>query len=527
MTLSIRNGLFVCLLLGHLVSAWGQSARDAGIPVTDALVKSKCGACHKSDDDGNMQRISWERATPEAWERALQRMALLYDVEFTLRERAHVIQYLSTHHGLAPNEAKTVIYEVERRIHEETVVPKVITDSCGRCHSIARVLSWRRSLDDWNQLFQAHDLRYDARPTPEALAFLAKMAPLHTPEWDGWTSRRRATSLDGRWLVTASVLGRVRHIGEMQFEPLDDEGSFSTTAVLRSVTDGSIETRSGRGTFYGNYAWRGLSNDAREVMTSTTDELTAEGRWFWGQYQELGFDIKIQRPTADATLLAVDPPLLKGGSRSKRLRLVGDRFPTKITPADLDLGDGITIRRIVSHSASEVVVDVDVASDSPTAKRTIALGRSALADAIAIYDHVDYIKTTPDSAMAAFGGEGFSRGYQQFEAIAYTNGPDGKRHTDDDVELGPIEASWSMKVFYESEGSSAEAVGSVSATGLFAPAEKSPNTNFDVWVIAQAGNERGRDGAPLVGKSYVVITVPVYVFNGRRYVRDLDRWVPQ
>jgi hypothetical protein len=84
-----------------------------------------------------------------------------------------------------------------------------------------------------------------------------------------------------------------------------------------------------------------------------------------------------------------------------------------------------------------------------------------------------------------------------------------------------------MKVFYENEGSSAEAVGSVSATGLFAPADKSPNTNFDVWVIAQARNERGKDGEPLVGKSYVVVTVPVYVFNGQRYVRDLDRWVPQ
>jgi quinohemoprotein amine dehydrogenase len=180
--------------------------------------------------------------------------------------------------------------------------------------------------------------------------------------------------------------------------------------VLRSLTDGAIETRSGRGTYYGNYAWRGLSNDAREVMTISTDELTAEGRWFWGQYQELGFDIKIRRAAAGATLLAVDPPLLKAGSRSKRLRLVGDHFPSQILAADLDLGPGVTIRRIVSHSATDLVVDVDAAPDAPTAKRKIALGRSILPDAIAIYDHVDYIKTAPDSAMAAFGGEGFIRG---------------------------------------------------------------------------------------------------------------------
>jgi hypothetical protein len=61
--------------------------------------------------------------------------------------------------------------------------------------------------------------------------------------------------------------------------------------------------------------------------------------------------------------------------------------------------------------------------------------------------------------------------------------------------------------------------------GLFMPANDHPNANFDVWVIATARNERDRNGAPLVGKSYMVLTVPTYVFNGRQYVRDLDRWV--
>ena len=40
-----------------------------------------------------------------------------------------------------------------------------------------------------------------------------------------------------------------------------------------------------------------------------------------------------------------------------------------------------------------------------------------------------------------------------------------------------------------------------------------------------AKTEKGKDGKPLAGRSYLVVTVPVYVFNGRRYVRDFDRWV--
>jgi quinohemoprotein amine dehydrogenase len=127
--------------------------------------------------------------------------------------------------------------------------------------------------------------------------------------------------------------------------------------------------------------------------------------------------------------------------------------------------------------------------------------------------------------MAAFGEPGRNRGYQQFEAIGYQNGLDGKRHTADDVELGPLEVTWSMRVFYESERSSAPTVGSVNPMGLFTPAAESPKTNFDVWVIAQAKTDKDEDGQPLVGKSYLVVTVPVYIFGGRRYVRDFDRWV--
>ncbi len=44
--------------------------------------------------------------------------------------------------------------------------------------------------------------------------------------------------------------------------------------------------------------------------------------------------------------------------------------------------------------------------------------------------------------MARLGGDEHSvhpRGYQQLEAIAYNRGEDGKLHTTDDVELGPVE----------------------------------------------------------------------------------------
>src|SRR5262249_14859394 len=241
----IRFLLLWFVLFPSAASGQADDVREDGFPVVDSLVKQKCGGCHGSDDRGNMQRISWERATPEGWDRALQRMILLYDVEVTSSETGHILQYLSTRHGLAPDEAKEVAYDVERRIHEDTDIRNAFTAACGRCHNVARVLSWRRSLDDWKELSRAHAVRYGVRPSDEALAFLAKKAALHTLEWDRWRNRLDDKDVAGRWLVTGAVLGRIKVFGLLQMEPSGPDGEFNTRATLQSAVDGSTIIRAG------------------------------------------------------------------------------------------------------------------------------------------------------------------------------------------------------------------------------------------------------------------------------------------
>jgi quinohemoprotein amine dehydrogenase len=477
-------------------------------------------------------------------------MILVNGVSLTPSEARSIVKYLSTSHGLAPEEAKPVMYDVERRIHEETNLPSEnVRNACTKCHSFARALSWRRSLEDWKQFADLHAMRFHLPPNGEAVAFLAKAAALHTPEWDAWSAHTRAPNLTGRWLLTASIPGRGKYYGEMRVQPVDStqgDDEFNTSVLMTPVNDGSGILRAGRSVVYGTNAWRGRSkggepagsapddvnSEAREVLWIAPDQSTAEGRWFWGQYQEFGFDVKMRRASSDPTLLLVDRSSLKTGSEANRVRLIGDRIPARVTPADFDFGPGVTVRRIVSSTSREVIAEVDVASDARLGKRDIALLGSVAPGAIAIYDRVDYIKVVPDSALAAFGDQTHVRGYQQFEAIGYQRGADGKPHTADDVELGPLDplgaisaVSWSMEVFYATPGSSSDFVGKVSPTGFFTPAVDSPKNNFDVWVIATAKTAKGANSKPLVGKSYLVVTVPSYTFNGHRYVRDLDRWV--
>jgi quinohemoprotein amine dehydrogenase len=533
-----------------------------GIPITSQLVISKCGACHTKDDKGNMLRISWERATPEGWEEAIKRMVRLRGVNLTPDEARSILKYLATYHGLAPEEAKPIMYYAEHRIQDETNIPNDnVRGACANCHMLARPLAWRRTPEDWKDLANLHIALYPQAdeafrlginaggfdegqhhaepgaplPVDIALAYLSKTAPLDTPEWAAWNARMRAPKLAGRWIVSAYLPGRGKFYGDMEVGAAggaDDE--FTTRVKLTSIKDGTTISRTGNSLVYAGYAWRGRSkgtlaanaapNDLgsamREAMWVSPDQSTAEGRWFWGEYQEFGFDVKMQRASADPTLIGADRSLLKAGSQGTRVRLLAESLPAQIAPADLDFGTGVTVKRIVSHTPTEIVAEVDVAADAVTGKRDIAFRRSVLQSAIAVYDRIDYVKVTPDSALAHLGSQSHPKGYQQFEAVAYQRGADGKPHTADDVELGPIDVNWSVEEFYSVYGDDdKEFVGSLSNSGLFTPASDGPNpqrkfsrNNYgDVWVVATAKDEKDKDGRLLIGKSYLVVTVPTYI----------------
>lgn len=528
----------ILLLPAAPVLAQGQT--DAGIPIEDRLVLAKCGTCHAADERGNLQRLSWARATPEGWQSAVQRMIRENDVSVTPTEARAIVRYLSTRHGLAPAEAKPVMYSAERRVHDEAAtLDAALVEACGRCHETARALSWRRTAEGWKQFAERHANRYRFKPDGEAITALATSAPFSTREWATWRARADLPDLTGRWLVTAHVPGRGNFYGEMDVESAGGGGEFATRVRLRSVNDGGEVVRTGRSVVYAGTAWRGrsrgasagsaapddLSSEAREAMWVAPDGARVEGRWFWGQYDELGFDVTMRRAPAGPALLLVDPPSFKAGSRTSRVRFIGHGFPTHVTPAELAMGAGVTVRRVVSAIAGEIVAEVDVAAGAVPGSRNVSIGSATLERAVAIYDRVDYVRVRPESSLATFGSPDYSRGVQQFEAVGYQRGTDGRPQTADDLELGPVQVAWSMEVFYETDPSQRQRVGSLSPTGFFMPAAANPGTNFDVWIVATAATEKGLDGKPLVGKGYLVVTVPTYTFEGRTYVRELGRWV--
>jgi quinohemoprotein amine dehydrogenase len=565
---------------GRGAGATPAAEPEPGIPVTDALTISKCASCHTKDDKGNLSRISWIRTTPEGWEEAIKRMIRLNGLTLEPADAKSIVKYLSNAHGLAPEEAKPVMYMTEHRIQDEVIPNESVKSTCNNCHALGRAFQWHRTRADWSLLADTHSALYSqaesafrrngarngggggggnaggrggAAGDGEAaggaaatstisldttLDFLAKSYGLHTPEWSAWTARKRTPKIAGRWLISAHIPGKGKYYGELTIAPGAADDEFKTTVKLQPVNGGPAISRTGTSVVYTGYSWRGrskgatvpanaapddLSREMREALLISPDQMSAEGRWFWGEYQEFGVDVKMRRATPEPQLLTLDLYSIKTGSMAQKVRIIGNSLPMTVKASDLDFGSGITTKSIVSHTASEIVALVDVATDAVPGKRDVVLDNAVLEGALAVYDKVDYVKVLPEASLARLGGDEHDvhpRGYQQLEVVAYQRGEDGKLHTGDDIELGPVAANWSMEEFYASFGDDdKEFVGSLDNNGLFTPNIDGPNpqrkfsrNNYgDVWIVATAKNEKDKDGKPLVGKSYLVVAVPTYI----------------
>lgn len=526
---------------------------EEGIPVTNQLVVDKCSACHKRDEKGRLTRISYERSTPEGWQQAIKRMVRLNGVSITPDEAKQIVKYLSNHHGLSPEEARPAFYEAERRVIDEKIPDESLRSSCVICHSLGRVISQRRTREEWELLANMHVGLYPivafqgiyrfppppgARPQPEpdtrhpidkAIEYLAKTYPLTTPEWGAWHTNMRAPKLQGRWMIDAYQLGRGRIFGEMVVEPAQLEDEFTTSITLKYIRDGTTVTRAGRGIVYTGYSWRGRSTAAdgrepgevREVMFVARDWATMDGRWFWGGYDEFGIDVTLRRVGGEPLIAAVDKQALRSPSPSEQVTILGVNLPGDIRPDEVDFGPGVRIKRIIAARSDAVVVEVEVAEGAANGLRDISLRRHFATNAIAIFDKVDYVKVLPEAGMARVGGVKYPKQHQQFEALAYNRGPDGKPQTADDISLGIVEVEWSIDEFPATfDDDDKDFVGELDKNGLFTPSIEGPNpkrkkgvNNYgDVWVVATLKpKETAQDAAPLKARAHLVVTVPLYV----------------
>ena len=71
-------------------------------------------------------------------------------------------------------------------------------------------------------------------------------------------------------------------------------------------------------------------------MWVAPDQSQMEGRWFWGSYEEFGYDVTLRRAGEGATVMSVDRTMLKTGSTGQRVKIDADQTLHEIAEHDQD-----------------------------------------------------------------------------------------------------------------------------------------------------------------------------------------------
>ncbi len=518
----------------------GAALPEGGIPVESRLIHDRCGSCHTTDETGRMSRISYMRKTPEGWQTTIRRMVMLNDVDLDPEAARQMVGYLAGRHGIAPSELRPGLFEVERRLIDHDYVADRDTEAtCIACHSMGRVITQRRTEEEWGLLMATHRGLYPSSDfqaltrggrsegryaMDRAVEHLSRAFPLETPEWSAWSATMRTPRLSGRWALAGHLPGEGPIYGWVDVGPGGGPDEVRTRATYTVARSGREVTRTGSAIVYTGYQWRGRSfegpegeGELREVMLVERDWRRMSGRWFTGAYDEFGPDVTLVRVAEAPLLSGVHPKAVRAG-QSSEVTLYGAALPDGLSAADLDFGPGVSVTALSRSSDERATLRLDVSADAAEGGRDLFLGALSLRDALTVYEQVDRIEVTPQAGMARIGGVAFPKGHQQFEARAYADGPDGEAGTDDDLELGLVEARWSMEEYAATlDDTDVSFVGTLDQGGLFTPALDGPNPERvgsrnnvgDVWVVARyapPGSSRS-----LRARAHLVVTVPLYL----------------
>ena len=398
------------------------------------LLRNTCGGCHQPDASGVLSRIAHQRKTPEGWAMTIQRMEDLHGITVSSQSlplagqdaKRVLIKYLADTQGLAPQEVGKFRYALEQRLDEFEPVDADFKMMCGRCHSAARVLLQRRPVEEWKHLVHFHlgqwpSTEYSAGGRnldwfPVALNETAPMLAKKYPyASEEWEKWKKAKKPD--LSGSWSVSGH---------QPSKGDFSGRMTATLTALDEYAVElsgeylrsgeklAASGRATVYTGYEWRATLT-AGEKKWQQVFAAKAVAFGALGSAVLDGRMYERDHPELGITLSAVKGPVPPPGHR-----------------------------------------------DAPRASR------------------FDRITVEPPYQVARVGDGGgpIPKEYAVFDAVAWSNGPDGKPETADDVRIGALPASWRVEPWNEQarDERDVEFAGVMDPnTGVFMPGDAGPN----------------------------------------------------
>src|SRR5262249_34679546 len=152
--------------------------------------------------------------------------------------------------------------------------------TCITCHSMGRVVSQRRTKEEWTLLLEMHRAIYpgtdtvfrrtagrreppqaggpppdNRHPMDRAIEHLSSVFPLTTSEWAAWSATMRPPQLQGRWALAGYQPGRGPIFGQVVITGQGDANSadFTTQTTFTYARGGQTVSRTGRSVVYTGY----------------------------------------------------------------------------------------------------------------------------------------------------------------------------------------------------------------------------------------------------------------------------------
>jgi len=508
-------GSGVLALAGVMAAPVSAQALDGA-----QLVQERCSTCHVSKADGTLNRISDMRKTPEGWLTSISRMQMLRGLVINADEKRAILKHLSDAQGLAPSEAAGKRYVLEQQPNVVEYDTPEYGQMCSVCHSSAKFRLERRTEQEWNRLVHFHvgqfpTIEYIAqsRDRPwldialnQTVPALAKDLPLENQAWDDWQAASKP-AVDGQWTLTGYVPRKGEFYAVLTVEARgDDQYQLS---LKGQYEDGTELSGKGSAVVYTGYEWRAnLTIDGvamRQVLAVSEDGQTLSGRQFEREATEIGGMLTGVKAGTPA-IAAISPSYLRQGE-TRHITLTGTDLNGPIK-----LGNGVQVVRVVSRDAERVRLVVKADSNAKIAMKSVRVG-SAKAE-LAVYDALARVDIVPAESIARIGGNGgtIPKTLSTYRAIGWAAGADGKPGTADDIRLGYMPASWSVKPFDEiaAHDKDVKYAGQIDASGVFTPGDaglnperkRSTNNAGNLAVVGTVND----NGAQVSGEAHLIVT---------------------
>jgi quinohemoprotein amine dehydrogenase alpha subunit len=432
------------------------------------VVRQRCSVCHKLDQQGRVEVIEETRKTPEEWKVVTDRMIRINGAPISDKDFNPVIKELSKHLILTPQEMAEVAYINSDENSQYREIPKDETEqrifgACVRCHTYGKILSHRKTREQWVENMQLH-LGYYPTVVPqmremdwpkEAMALvdvLAEMLPMDTSQWKSWMQSRKEVDLSGKWRVAGFQPGMGYYEGTYTFKANKQKGEdeYWVEKEVRYL-NGTMLKFGGEGTLYGEYHLRyalaptALTGRIEGVFDLDAASMGFNGKW-WTVVQDTNAYGNEEFYKADgiARIFAVFPQSLKANGDVQDFTAVGVNLPQNLGVGDIGFGNsGASVQGFESAGNGIVRLKLSASTAAASGPAGLTVKGAACDEAVIVYGKLDGIKVFPALGRARVScGAAYPPHGVQFVARGVNYGADGKPDTADDLILDAVDAKW-------------------------------------------------------------------------------------